>query len=71
MTPVANPAHGPPAHGSLRWQLGLLLAAGEWALGAWGVPPGSPLHAGALAFLRVKALGAPATSLLLVCQARR
>lgn len=53
---------------TLRWQLLLLLAAGEWALGFWGVPPGSPLHASALAFLRIKALGAPASSLLLVSQ---
>ena len=58
------------AHASLCWQLLLLLAAGEWALGFWGVPPGSPLHASALAFLRIKALGAPATSLLLVSQVR-
>ena len=57
-------------HMCLHWQLLLLLAAGEWALGFWGVPPGSPLHASALAFLRVKALGAPASSLLLVSQVR-
>ncbi|KAK9837240.1 hypothetical protein WJX81_001184 [Elliptochloris bilobata] len=49
-------------------QLLLLLAAGEWALGCWGVPPESPLHASALAFLRIKAIGAPASSLLLVSQ---
>ncbi len=48
----------------------LLLAAGEWALGVWGAPPGSPLFSGAAAFLRARALGAPATALLLVCQAR-
>ncbi len=37
-------------------------------LSLWGVPPGSPLRGDALDFLQIKALGAPATLLLMVSQ---
>lgn len=49
-------------------QAAALLILSEPALAAWGVPCGSPLHADALTYLRIKALGAPFLVLLLIAQ---
>lgn len=46
----------------------MLVALGAAALSLWGVGPGSPLRQNALDFLHIKALGAPATLLLMVAQ---
>ena len=48
----------------------LLLALGGSILSVWGAPAGSDMRTDALAFLQVKALGAPVTVLLLVLQVR-
>ena len=48
----------------------LLLALGGSILSVWGAPGGSDMRTDALAFLQVKALGAPFTVLLLVLQVR-
>jgi hypothetical protein len=48
----------------------VLVGFGAWGLTLWGVPPGSPLRGDALNFLHIRALGAPATILLMVAQAR-
>ena len=48
----------------------MLVALGAGALSLWGVGPTSALHQNALDFLHIKALGAPATLLLMVAQAR-
>ncbi|BDA40630.1 Protein DETOXIFICATION 44, chloroplastic [Coccomyxa sp. Obi] len=47
---------------------GALVALGANGLSLWGVQPGSPLRGDALDFLQIKALGAPATLLLMVSQ---
>lgn len=48
----------------------MLVALGAGALSLWGVGPSSALRQNALDFLHIKALGAPATLLLMVAQAR-
>ncbi|EIE26724.1 hypothetical protein COCSUDRAFT_46203 [Coccomyxa subellipsoidea C-169] len=45
-----------------------LVVLGGNGLSLWGVSPGSPLRYDALDFLQIKALGAPATLLLMVAQ---
>lgn len=47
-----------------------LLGFGSSILSAWGAAAGSELRIDAAAYLKVKALGAPATVLLLVIQVR-
>lgn len=47
-----------------------LLIFGSSLLSAWGAVAGSELRMDAAAYLRVKALGAPATVLLLVIQVK-
>ncbi len=44
------------------------MVLGGNGLSLWGVSPGSPLRYDALDFLQIKALGAPATLLLMVAQ---
>ena len=47
----------------------VLVALGAYGLSIWGVPAESPLRADALEFLHIRALGAPATILLMAVQA--
>ena len=47
----------------------MLVAFGAYGLSMWGVPTESPLRADALEFLHIRALGAPATILLMAVQA--
>ncbi len=46
----------------------MLVALGSAALSLWGIGPTSVLRQNALDFLHIKALGAPATLLLMVTQ---
>jgi len=46
----------------------VLVAMGAASLSLWGVGPASSLRENALDFLHIKALGAPATLLLMVTQ---
>ncbi len=46
----------------------VLVALGAAALSLWGIGPTSALRQNALDFLHIKALGAPATLLLMVTQ---
>ena len=54
----------------MRLQGIVLVALGAAALSLWGVGPTSALRQNALDFLHIKALGAPATLLLMVAQVR-
>eukprot|EP00878_Enallax_costatus_P011013 GHUV01011503.1.p1 GENE.GHUV01011503.1~~GHUV01011503.1.p1 ORF type:complete len:298 (+),score=77.41 GHUV01011503.1:190-1083(+) len=51
-------------------QAALLTLSGGWAANLWGISPSSPLWGPASEFLRVRAIGAPITVLLLVMQVR-
>ena len=46
----------------------MLVALGAASLSLWGVGASSPLRQNALDFLHIKAIGAPATLLLMVAQ---
>ena len=48
----------------------MLVALGAASLSLWGVGASSPLRQDALDFLHIKAIGAPATLLLMVAQVR-
>ena len=47
----------------------LLIFTGQ-ALTAWGAGPASPLRSDGMSYLRIRALGAPATVVFMVAQAR-
>ncbi|GFR49095.1 hypothetical protein Agub_g10888, partial [Astrephomene gubernaculifera] len=49
-------------------QAALLLAGGQWLVRVWGVAPQSPVYEAAVAFLLVRAAGAPVTILMLTLQ---